>query len=99
MKRLASIAAAVLVLAAPSAQAEGDDTAATLRWAFERPPAKQGYSYPDCFCTDSVGRRVEVGQTACLTINSREVMARCEQASNLVIWRQQGEGCATAPSS
>lgn len=60
---------------------------------FVPPPPKEGYSYPDCYCTDSQGRRVEVGQMACLTIGQRQVLSRCEQASNLTIWRHQSEGC------
>lgn len=59
----------------------------------ELPPAKPGYSYPECYCTDSRGARVEIGQTACLHIGSRSVTSRCERASNLVIWRHQSEGC------
>ncbi|MEM6487120.1 MAG: hypothetical protein AAF677_02435 [Pseudomonadota bacterium] len=73
--------------------------AADEAYAYSRPAPKQGYSYPDCYCTDSDGTRVEVGQLACLTINRRQVTARCEQASNLVIWRTQRDGCAVGPSS
>jgi len=57
------------------------------------PPAKKGYSYPECYCTDSEGKRVEVGELACLHIGSRTVTSRCEKARNLVIWRHQKEGC------
>lgn len=61
--------------------------------AYVRPKPKEGYSYPDCYCTDSDGGRVEVGQLACLRIGRREVVSRCEQADNLTIWRHQSEGC------
>jgi hypothetical protein len=57
------------------------------------PPAKEGHSYPECYCTDSSGNRVEVGEMACLQIGSRQVTSRCEKARNLVIWRHQEEGC------
>lgn len=60
---------------------------------YVRPPAKEGYSYPDCYCTDSAGQRVELGQMACLQIGSRQVYSRCEQARNLVIWRHKQDGC------
>ena len=58
------------------------------------PKPKEGYSYPDCYCTDSSGQRVEVGELACLRIGSREGTSRCEKARNLVIWRHEEEGCA-----
>lgn len=58
------------------------------------PTPKKGHSYPPCYCTDSQGNRVEVGQMACLQIGSRQVMSRCEKARNLVIWRHQTEGCS-----
>ncbi|MEM9146064.1 MAG: hypothetical protein AAGC57_07670 [Pseudomonadota bacterium] len=61
---------------------------------FVPPPPKDGYSYPECFCTDTLGNRVELGQIACLQIGQRQVTSRCEKASNLVIWRHQTEGCS-----
>lgn len=60
---------------------------------YHPPPAKEGFYYPDCFCTDSIGKRVELGQRACLTIGSRRVMARCGMSVNNPIWRPEGEGC------
>ncbi len=57
------------------------------------PPPKQGYSYPDCYCTDSAGDRVELGETACLTIGPRQVLARCDMSANNPAWRYEGEGC------
>ncbi len=62
--------------------------------AFDLPPPKPGHSYPECYCRDSAGARVEVGETACLTIGRRQVTSRCEKARNLTIWRHQSEGCA-----
>lgn len=61
--------------------------------SYTPPPAKEGHSYPECYCTGSRGERVEVGQMACLQIGSRQVLSRCEKARNLVIWRHQDEGC------
>ena len=57
------------------------------------PPAKEGFSYPDCYCTDSLGQRVEMGQMACLIIGSRRVLARCDMSVNNPTWREQSEGC------
>lgn len=59
------------------------------------PPAK-GFRYPDCFCTDSRGRRVEMGRSACLQIGSRQVMAQCDMSLNNPIWRFNDEGCPTS---
>jgi hypothetical protein len=56
-------------------------------------PPKEGFSYPDCYCTDSAGKRVEMGQTACLMIGSRQVLARCEMSVNNPTWRTEAEGC------
>lgn len=60
---------------------------------FTQPPAKQGYSYPDCYCTDSNGQRVEMGQLACLVIGSKRVLARCDMSVNNPTWREESEGC------
>ncbi|MEM1277755.1 MAG: hypothetical protein AAGH74_14615 [Pseudomonadota bacterium] len=61
--------------------------------AFNPPPAKEGYSYPDCFCTDSEGERVELGQHVCLQIGSRQVWAYCDMSQNNPAWRHQEGGC------
>lgn len=63
-------------------------------------PGAGPLTYPDgspvdCYCTDSTGSRVELGQHSCLTIGSREVMAYCDMSQNVPIWRQTGEGCLT----
>ncbi|GMG84865.1 hypothetical protein LNKW23_40810 [Paralimibaculum aggregatum] len=89
MRTLAlSLALAAFCLSAPAGAGE------RLAGGYVPPKPKEGYSYPECFCTDSQGRRVEIGQMACLHIGSRQVMSRCEKARNLVIWRHQTEGCA-----
>lgn len=56
------------------------------------PPA-HGFRYPDCFCTDSRGARVEMGRKACLQIGSREVMAQCDMSLNSPTWRFLEEAC------
>ncbi len=50
----------------------------------------------DCYCTDSTGDRVELGQIICLRVDGRSFMARCEMALNNPFWREVGEGCATS---
>jgi len=82
------IALAALALATSPASAED-----AAHHAYTPPPPKEGYSYPECYCTNSTGGRVEVGELACLTIGGRQVMSRCEKRRNLVIWKHQSEGC------
>ena len=60
---------------------------------YSPPPAKEGFSYPDCYCTDSKGQRVDMGKYACLVIGSRRVMARCDMSLNSPAWREESEGC------
>ena len=57
---------------------------------------KDGERTIDCFCTDSGGARVELGQSICLFVDGRAFMARCEMSLNVPIWRQTGEGCASS---
>ncbi len=56
-------------------------------------PPKQGFSYPDCYCTDTQGRRVEIGQMACLQVGRRNRMALCDMSQNNPTWRFSGEMC------
>lgn len=57
--------------------------------------------WPECYCTDSVGRRVELGEEACLVIGPRSFTARCEMARSQrnPIWRDVHEGCEGRPQS
>ncbi|GAB5378157.1 MAG: hypothetical protein AcusKO_46190 [Acuticoccus sp.] len=63
---------------------------------FRPPPAKDGYAYPDCYCTDGDGRRVELGERICLTVGDRMFIARCDMSLNNPVWREEQEGCPTA---
>ena len=49
-----------------------------------------------CYCTDTVGARVELGQETCLYVDGRAFMARCEMALNVPIWRDTGVGCLSS---
>ncbi|GIX14828.1 MAG: hypothetical protein KatS3mg118_2787 [Paracoccaceae bacterium] len=60
---------------------------------YNPPPPKKGYSYPECYCTGSQGERVELGQTACLSIGEKRVLARCDMSVNNPTWRYLAEGC------
>jgi hypothetical protein len=91
MHRIALAAATALLGLAASPAMAGDRPPGNPN--YNPPPAKEGYSYPDCYCTDSTGQRVEMGQTACLTIGSRRVLARCDMSVNNPTWREEAEGC------
>lgn len=64
---------------------------------FKGPKAKDGHSYPDCYCTNR-GQRVEIGQLSCLQIGSQTFTARCGMSLNNPAWRDMTPGC-TQPMS
>ena len=90
-----ALALAALVSGPLTAQAADRPAAAPARPdnLYRPPKPKDGYSYPDCFCTDSTGQRVEMGQTACLSIGAQSFTARCAMSVNNPIWRRVGDGC------
>ena len=59
------------------------------------PPAKDGHSYPPCYCTNREAK-LPIGATACLQIGSRQVTARCGMSLNNPAWRIESEGCLGA---
>lgn len=61
-------------------------------------PAQAQLTYPGgrpitCYCTDSIGDRVEMDEQACLHVGSRSFMALCVMSLNVPIWRDTGEAC------
>lgn len=62
---------------------------------FRPPPAKEGFSYPDCYCTNR-GQRVEVGDFSCLTVGGQRFLAQCDISLNSPIWRKIDDICPTA---
>ena len=50
----------------------------------------------DCYCTDSTGGRIELGDVICLQVDGRMFLARCEMALNNPMWREVQEGCTTS---
>ena len=52
--------------------------------------------YPDCYCTDRAGKRVELGDSICLVVDGRTFLARCEMSLNNPIWRELSDGCLTS---
>lgn len=63
---------------------------------YNPPKPKEGFRYPDCFCTDSQGQRIEIGRTTCLQIGSSQVLARCSMSLNNPAWRRLQDGCPTS---
>ena len=41
----------------------------------------------DCYCTDTQGLRVELGEIICLRVDGRAFMAQCDMSLNVPIWR------------
>lgn len=53
----------------------------------------------DCFCTDTQGSRVELGETICLYVDGRAFMAQCQMSLNVPMWRNVGEGCLSSSAA
>ncbi len=50
----------------------------------------------DCYCTDSSGGRVELGETICLRVDGRMFMAQCQMSLNVPMWREVQQGCLSS---
>ena len=50
----------------------------------------------DCYCTDTQGARVELGEVICLYVDGRAFMAQCDMSLNVPIWRDVGQGCLSS---
>lgn len=50
----------------------------------------------DCYCTDSTGGRVELGEMICLHVGGRSFMAQCQMSLNNPMWREISEGCLSS---
>ena len=53
-------------------------------------------SVRDCYCTDSQGARVELGETICLMVDGRMFMAQCQMSLNVPMWREVQQGCLSS---
>lgn len=58
--------------------------------------AESKVKWPDCYCTDKTGSRVELGQVICMNVGGRSFMARCEMSLNNPMWRETGESCLSS---
>lgn len=50
----------------------------------------------DCYCTDSNGGRVELGEMICLHVGGRSFMAQCQMSLNVPMWREISQGCLSS---
>ena len=50
----------------------------------------------DCYCTDTSGARVELGEQICLFVDGRAFMAQCQMSLNVPMWREIKEGCVSS---
>lgn len=50
----------------------------------------------DCYCTDTGGARIELGETICLQVDGRMFMAQCQMSLNVPMWRETQAGCMTS---
>ncbi|QUJ77551.1 hypothetical protein KDD17_06135 [Sulfitobacter albidus] len=53
----------------------------------------------DCYCTDSGGARIELGESICLQVGGRMFTAQCQMSLNVPMWRETQEGCFTSELS
>lgn len=50
----------------------------------------------ECYCTDSGGARVELGETICLQVDGRMFTAQCQMSLNVPMWREISSGCLSS---
>ena len=50
----------------------------------------------DCYCTDTKGGRIELGETICLQVDGRMFMAQCQMSLNVPMWREVQQGCLSS---
>ncbi|WP_164658664.1 hypothetical protein [Tropicibacter sp. Alg240-R139] len=55
-----------------------------------------GGKVQDCYCTDTSGSRIELGETICLQVDGRMFMAQCQMSLNVPMWREVQEGCLSS---
>ncbi len=53
----------------------------------------QGGKTIECYCTDTDGQRVEMGEETCLRVDGRMFIASCQMSLNVPIWRDTGRSC------
>ena len=65
-----------------------------LAWADGKKSAQT--KWPECYCTDRYGKRHEIGDIICLTVDNRSYEAKCVMAQNNPFWRDLNRGCLSS---
>ena len=65
-------------------------------FAGEQLASKPKVKWPDCYCTDKTGARVELGTMVCMKVGGRDFIARCEMSLNNPMWREISQGCMSS---
>jgi len=73
----------------------------TLALVLAASPTFADVTYPggriiECYCTDSTGGRVELGESICLHVNGRTFTAQCQMSLNVPMWRETAVGCLSS---
>ena len=50
----------------------------------------------DCYCTDSTGGRVDLGEKICLHVDGKMFTAQCQMSLNVPMWRKVEDGCTSS---
>ena len=50
----------------------------------------------ECYCTDSIGARIELGESICLHVGGRMFTAQCQMSLNVPMWREISNGCLSS---
>ncbi|MCF3594680.1 hypothetical protein LZG00_11810 [Rhodobacteraceae bacterium LMO-12] len=50
----------------------------------------------DCYCTNTTGGRVDIGETICLHVDGKMFMAQCQMSLNVPMWRKISDGCLSS---
>ncbi len=50
----------------------------------------------DCYCTNSTGGRVDIGEMICLHVDGKMFMAQCQMSLNVPMWRKISDGCVSS---
>ena len=50
----------------------------------------------DCYCTDSTGGHVDIGEMICLHVDGKMFMAQCQMSLNVPMWRKISDGCVSS---
>ncbi|MEM6578919.1 MAG: hypothetical protein AAF678_10535 [Pseudomonadota bacterium] len=50
----------------------------------------------DCYCTDKSGLRIELGERICMSVDGRQIMAKCQMSQNNPMWREIAPQCLSS---